>query len=239
MAEFRWKRGLLHALIPFAGVIAMGLIVLFVQDPKDPEKFGEGLGRFAMVSLLAGLGSSYLFQTGKRKAGAIVAALIGAAIVGLTAMLLLIEPRPKIDRRPLVDDGKTLRHPSLHFSIKRPPAEFKDAPQLVELMGNKADKDTVSYAYAPSPPTTGLVISVIWGASDMAETTQGIKAGLQKSGATLKSEQVGSEDAHLVGLAKGVTLTVDAHLVDHTVVTTTVLSSDPNALADVISSFQR
>jgi len=234
MAEFRWKRGLLHALIPFGAVVAMGVFVVLVKDVADPEKFGEGLGRFALVALLAGMAISYLFQTGKRKAAWAVTAGIGALVVGVAVALLLIDPAPKIDRRPLIDDGVTLRHPSLHFSLKRPPAEYHDAPQLVSLMGDQG-KDTVIYAYAPAAPSVGLVIGVLWGATDVAETTRGIKRGIDRPGVTWREDKPG----HLVAAIQGVTLRVELHQVDGAIVSVMVISQDPTALADVISSFQR
>ena len=53
---FRWKRGLLHALIPFGLAVAGGLVLLLVAQPADPEKLGEGVGRFGAVCFVLGLG---------------------------------------------------------------------------------------------------------------------------------------------------------------------------------------
>lgn len=234
---FSWKRGILHALIPFAAVIALGLLVVAVKDVADPEKFGEGLGRFAVVSLLAGMAVSYLFQTGKRKAGWGVLAGFVLVIGAVAFVLFTIDPRPEIDRRALIDDGVTLRHPSLGFTLKRPPADFHDAPQLVKGMGDQG-KDTVIYAYAPATPGVGLIIGVIWGTDHFDAVVRGVKRGLLKSGATWDDEQIGTDVAHLRAHIRTISMRVDLHQVHGAIVTLNVMSPDPNALADVISSFQ-
>lgn len=176
MAEFRWKRGVLHALIPLAAVIALGF--------------------------------------------------------------LIVDPKPEIDRRALIDDGKTLRHPSLGFRLKRPPAEFHDAPALVKGMGDQG-KDTVIYAYAPATPGAALIIGVMWGDDDFAQTVAGVTRGLQKSGASWDGEDIGADVAHLRAHMRNLTLRVDLHRIPGAIVTLNAMSPDPDALADVISSFQR
>src|SRR3954471_15420042 len=94
---FRWKRGLLHALIPFGLAIAGGLALLFLKPAADPEKLGEGVGRFAATCFVAGLAISYLVQTGRKKAAVGASVALIAGVGALVAMIVVTgHDRPQI-----------------------------------------------------------------------------------------------------------------------------------------------
>ena len=84
---FRWKRGLLHALIPFGLAIAAGFAILVLTNPADPEQLGEGVGRFAAACFVVGLGISYLAQTGRKRAALGTSLALVAVIGGLVAFV--------------------------------------------------------------------------------------------------------------------------------------------------------
>jgi hypothetical protein len=255
---FRWKRGLLHALIPFGLAIAGGLALLVVKEPVDPEKLGEGVGRFAFFMLLAGLGISYLAQTGRKKAAWLAALALVGGIGALAAVLATAHGPRRVhaaDRAPLVDDGVRLRHPTFGFSILRPPASYHEAPQIAAAMGID-DPDTVTYAYAETPPRGGLVIAIIANAAltkaDFTRAIAGIRHGMDKAMAAQANtvpgavhwlrDEVSGDDAHLVGHLHAEVNQLDVRItavsLPSAIVTITVLAQDATTLADVLESLQ-
>ena len=242
---FSWKRGFKHALIPLALVIVAGAVIAATRHVANPEKFGEGVGRFAAVCLVAGLGISALIQKGKQGAAWACGLALGGLIVGGTVYLVLAE-RPArthavVDRSPLVEDGLRLRHPSLGFSIRRPPASFKLSPEVAATMGGM-DPDVVTYAYAEEPPSMVLAVSVMYGmdAGDLAEAIKGIKSGLSKGGpVTWIRDDLGKTEAHIHGVVSGAHVQVAAYQLPTAIVTVMVVAREADALADVLASFQR
>jgi hypothetical protein len=265
---FRWRRALLHALIPFFLVIAGGLALFALIKPVDAAKAGEGVGRFATFALAAGLGGSYLVQTGRRRA-ALLSGLGLVTVIVAVVGLLVMRPHPSplraADRAPLVEaelgGEHRLRHPTLGFSILRPPPGYAASPQVARAMGSIADDpDTVIYAYAEDPPQAGLVVSVLYndGGSrhDVQSFIDGVQRGLESSARSqlgssaqvqvIRREVTGDDahlEAHLHAVVAGVHTQVNAHALHlpgrpPVLVAVTVISSDETTLAEVLTSLR-
>jgi hypothetical protein len=242
---FSWKRGFKHALIPVALVIVAAVVLSTTRHIADPEKFGEGVGRFAAVCLGLGLGISALIQKGKHGAAWALGLSLAGLIVGGTIYLVVAERAPRahvvVDHSPLVEDGLRLRHPSLGFSIRRPPASFKLSPQVAASMGTM-DPDVVTYAYAEDPPTSVLAVSVMYGMTgdDLGDAVKGIKAGLSKGGPVRWiRDDLGKTEAHIHGVVSGAHVQVAAYQLPTAVVTVMTVALEADTLADVLASFQR
>jgi hypothetical protein len=89
---FHVGRGLLHAVLTLVAVIVIFGALLFVLPVADPNRYGEGVGRFAFFMCLGALGTSALAQTGRRTAAWVVGGLLGALVVGLVVLLVVIAP---------------------------------------------------------------------------------------------------------------------------------------------------
>lgn len=233
---FRWKRGVLHGAIAFGLVIVGGLALFLTTHPVNAEKAGEGVGRFSVFAFLAGIGISYLVQTGRKKAALGVVVALVAGIAGIVALVVATphaRPLRAADRAPLVDTNvggqARLRHPTFGFSIARPPSGYKPSPQMAAAMGAAGDDPgTAVYAYAEEPPTGALIVTMMAGAGgsreDFTRSIRGIRRGLEESmgkqlGSAAKLEIVqddvtGDEahlEAHLHAVAQGVHIQVVAH----------------------------
>jgi hypothetical protein len=86
--RFSWRRGLLHALVPFAVLIVSTVTIAAAADVADPRRFGEGVGRLSVFVFGGGFGVSYLAQTG-RKQWALAAGVAGAALLVAVIALAL------------------------------------------------------------------------------------------------------------------------------------------------------
>ncbi len=66
---FSWKTGLKHAGLAVLFVVLLGLAALFLtyDHVQDPEKLGEGVGRFAAFSGMLAIGVSWAWQTGRAR----------------------------------------------------------------------------------------------------------------------------------------------------------------------------
>ena len=256
---FRWKRGLLHALIPFGLAVAGGLVLLLVVHPADPEKLGEGVGRFGAACFVAGLGISYLAQTGRKKA-ALTASLALVAGVGTLVALLLVtmsdaKPVPTArDRAPLLEvslDGKPhLKHPTLGFTLLRPPAGYHESPAMAAAMGAQ-DPGTITHAYAEDPPRAGLVVSVLFGVSDLRESVRDVKRGLESAMASQAGpdakivyarDDIAAEAAHLHAVVNNaIHIHIDAYALHDrdAVAMIMAVAGDATTLVDVVESYHR
>jgi hypothetical protein len=256
---FRWKRALLHGLIPFGVVMVVGLVLVLATDVPDPEKFGEGVGRFVVFAYLGGLGISYLAQTGRKRAALAASLAIVAAIGAIVAVAVSNVPRGKplraIDREPLVEvdvAGKhRLRHPTFGFSILRPPASFTAHPELAsQLAAVTGDaRDSVHYAFTETSPSGGVLVTVMANVGtsrdDFDEVVRGVRKGLEKSGASVKldrDEITGDGDqlaAHIAAVANGIHVRMEAHALParSAIVMITVFDLDGTSLTDVLTSF--
>jgi hypothetical protein len=140
---FSLKRGLLHAAIALGAVLAAGLGVALLVHPVSYEKFGEGIGQFAIFSTMAAFGASYLFQTGRRTWGWVTVGAYGALVVVVAVAVIVAAgqrderarpaPLTPAERAPLeqVAEGDTLllRHPTLGFSLPHPGPAFTEIDQ--------------------------------------------------------------------------------------------------------------
>lgn len=196
MAAFSWKRGLKHAVLPFLLVIVAAGVVFAVRPPKNPEKFGEGIGQLAAVIGALAFGASYLGQTGRRVGAILLSIVIVGSLGALAAVFVIEAPKRQVlseaDRRSLVEssDGgeRWLRHPTLGFAIHHPGEGFAEAPQFASMLEAKGGgDDTVYYAYADAQPTAVLVVGValarIDSSEDFARTVDDIESGIRDSAA--------------------------------------------------------
>ncbi len=126
--QFSWRRGLLHALVPFGLAIVGGLVAAFAADvPSDQmEAAGERTGTVAALALLLGLATSYFTQV-RRTAWAWTAGIVSLLVVaGAVATPFLergrVQSRPltAADRRaPSLVDGRVV-HDARGFSLALP-----------------------------------------------------------------------------------------------------------------------
>jgi hypothetical protein len=195
MATYSWKRGLLHGLIWVVLVIAAGGIIAASAGNADPEKIGEGTGRFALFALVLGVGISYLFQTGKRTLGWVAAAILFAGIAGLTVFAITYErePAPPLtasDRAPLelveVGGERRLRHPAFGFSILHPGPTFTMSPEMAGQMKKALnDPSTQFHAWADMGAGSILVVGLVNGRGtsreDLERTIDGFEKGMTEA----------------------------------------------------------
>jgi len=118
------------------------------------------------------------------------------------------------------------------------------------------DPDTVTYAYAETPPRGGLVIAIIANAAltkaDFTRAIAGIRHGMDKAMAAQANtvpgavhwlrDEVSGDDAHLVGHLHAevnqLNVRITAVSLPSAIVTITVLAPDATTLADVLESLQ-
>jgi hypothetical protein len=194
-----WKRALLHGLIPVAVAIGGGLIVVATADVADPERFGEGLGQFSVFAYLAGVGISWLAQSGRRRtawiAGALLVAMVAAlAIVAFAVGRRASEPLTAAERAPLqvIDDGgqRRLVHPTLGFSVRHPGPGYQERPALAAMMGLGSDPAAQVFAYAEDPPADALIVAIIKDAGRTRDGLDEMIAGLERGLAASAREQM-------------------------------------------------
>ena len=159
------------------------------------------------------------------------------------------------DRAPLrevsIGGAPHLQHPTLGFTLLRPPAGYHGPrPALAAAMGIQ-DPDTISYAYAEEPPQGGLVISVLLGDHDLPASVRGVRKGLEAAmtsqmGPDAKlvyaRDEVGAEEAHIYAIVSGALhLHINAYqLRDRDAVVMVVgVGATDTQLADVLASFKR
>jgi hypothetical protein len=147
---FSGKRAAKHAALAFVLVIVAGGIVTAAADVADPEKFGEGTGKFSVFAAALAFGVSWMFQTG-RKVGAWSVIIGFVGLVAAVVVLIVSAPPYKraLDlarhRGPLVRDGAQLRHPTLGFTVASPGAGYEENADAARMMGT--GKDVQTYAY--------------------------------------------------------------------------------------------
>lgn len=135
--SFRWGRGLLHVGLALVAVVVIFGTLAAVLPVADPQRFGEGVGRFAFFITLGALGVSVLGQTGRRAAAWAVGGLLVAIVIGVVVVVVTMAPdRGDAETRPLpIDDfvraDGVLRHPALGVSIPDPGASLQPMPELV------------------------------------------------------------------------------------------------------------
>ncbi len=120
---FRVGRGLLHAFLTLVAILGIFGTLAVVLPVADPERFGEGVGRFAFFTCLGALGVSALAQTGRRIAAWVVGGLLVMSVASVVVVLVVVAPElGEATARPLPPDelvrvDGALRHPRLGFSL--------------------------------------------------------------------------------------------------------------------------
>jgi hypothetical protein len=157
--------------------LALGLIVLAfavvaaVVPVADPQRFGEGVGRFSFFVGLGVLGVSWLAQTGRRLAAWLVGGLVSAAVVGLFVVVAVVAPKQGVESlvRPLptedlVRADGVLRHPSLGFAIPDPGPGLQPQPELARQM-SATDPGSRAWVYADAIAGEVIIIALSSGTS--------------------------------------------------------------------------
>jgi len=258
---FRWKRALLHGLIPVGAVVAIGIVLVAVAKPADPEKLGESMGTFVLFAYLAGCGISWLGQTGRRRAawlGGIALGLVMAAMLALgfigpdhrTSRSMPGQDRAALVERDLAGTPR-LVHPTYGFSIRRPPASYHDSPDLVAQAGLTRDPRSQYYVYAESPPSNMVVVGLLTDLPSSREAFTAAVAGIRKAftdieATTILTDETTGSEGHLQtkfhATVAGAHIQIRAYQVQPAgkppgavmVMTTT---ADGTTLGDVLDSF--
>lgn len=143
---FSWGRGLLHAAIPVAALLAAGLAAGLAGLVPSAEAAGMAVGFVSVPLFAGGFFASWLLQSGRRGcglAGFVTVGLLAAAVAaGLLAFPLLMRLHPSalsaedktFPEVYLDGDGLRYRHPTLGFSLPAPTERFAEAPALAEQM---------------------------------------------------------------------------------------------------------
>lgn len=88
--SFRWGRGLLHAFLALVAIVVVFGIVAVALPVADPQRFGEGVGRFSFFVGLGALCVSALAQNGRRTAAWVVGSLLAVLVAGLVVLLVVV-----------------------------------------------------------------------------------------------------------------------------------------------------
>jgi len=169
---------------------------LFAAPGSDSRKVGQTVGRLLWFVTAVAFGTSWLLQTGRRKAalalGIGVAVLVGSA----AATGIMSGKRPRdisltaAEKAPLMitDEGgeRRLNHPGFGFSILYPGPKFVAAPELVQPKpGKKHDDTTQAYAFVDRDSHAVLLVSVMKGIGaareQLDEHLEGVRNGFAES----------------------------------------------------------
>jgi hypothetical protein len=250
-----WPRVLGHAAIAFAlAVLLVGLGVATFTS-KTSYDAGRIAGIVAVAAAIAAGVASYLAQRGRGRAASLAGAAIAAVVVlaaALVPQLVHHEPRPTYtftaaDRAPLALAGARLRHPTLGFSLEKPPG-FSDSPKLAQLINGKLGSDSVAYAYIdPDNHATLMILMLPATGGDtnaLEHSLDDFVHGMTDNvaGAVVRERSVGSNTGRVQIQLKAGYLRAALHVIAigsgwvHVIVV--VGSLAPNTLVDVFSSFQ-
>lgn len=198
-----WRRGLGHAALVLALVVAAGVIVVLVGGVKDPRRFGEGLGRFAIAAMLAALGISWLAQTGRKTAAwaaglgaaAVIGAVAAAVVISLENAALRLSPGERADLALVnTDDQRWLEHPVLGFAVRHPGPSFEPAPAVsAALAGQDADEGMATWGFIDATTGEALAVMAVKGIDTREELNgflRGFRESLGRAGATIEREDV-------------------------------------------------
>lgn len=258
------KRAIKHALFALLVVIVIGGVLAVVLDVADPEKFGQGIGRFGVFVMIVAYAVSYFVQRGRRT----IAWSIGLGLVVLIASAAFVVATERgapallaADRAPLFeyDEGgqRRLRHPSLFFSIAHPGASFVESSQLTAVFEDATTYETNHYyAYADADEGVNLVISVASHTGrrdDFVDYIDGVQRGITnaargKATVVVREKRItwtdGRREARFHGVIDGTghmrlrafAITPAGHA--PIVVLLMVISSDETALASLLDGFR-
>jgi hypothetical protein len=241
--SWSWKRALLHAGLAFGAVVALGAAAFAVlQRPEsNASKFGEGVGRLSVFTAAVVFGTSWLGQSGRRRAAIGLVAGFVALVGGLFAVITLTPRGPgghharalsAADRAPLVvitEGGQPrLRHPTLGFSLSHPGPAFRDAPEVAVAMSDVRDPDAINYGFQEPGSQSALVVSVMYGMGGsraaLSEHLDGVQRGLAGSPVgksdlrVLKKEVTWDDHRHLGRLSVSIAGEMHVELASYSVV---------------------
>ena len=139
-------------------IFAAGIAIVATGAVKDEERFGYGLGRLALVSMIVTYLVSYLRQTGKRGpawgVAIVFALLLGASIVAATMRMQNPQvPLTDEEMQALVAEGtgasRSLFHPHLGFRVDHPGPSFSELNESMmrDLMRVTGDIDEPTHVY--------------------------------------------------------------------------------------------
>lgn len=199
---FSWRRGLVHAALVLAVIVVAGAVLAGAGLVEDPQRFGEGVGRFAVAALIVAWGVSYLAQTGRRRAAwalalgttALVAALIAYAFLSLEGGARLA-PAERADLALVnADDERWLEHPALGFAVRHPGPSFEPAPDVsAALAASDAEEGMATWGYVDRTTGEALAVMAVKGVESRKELDgflRGFRESLGRAGATVQREEV-------------------------------------------------
>jgi hypothetical protein len=79
---------LVHALLPLAVILLIGLGAVVSGRVVAPYHFGQGLGRYAVFPMVTAAGASYMLQSGRRGLGRALVVAVGVMLAGLFALVV-------------------------------------------------------------------------------------------------------------------------------------------------------
>lgn len=164
--SFRWGRGLLHAGLALVVVLVIFGTMVAVLPVADPQRFGEGTGRFAFFIMLGALGVSALAQTGRRAAAWVVGGLLVAIVIAVVVVVVTLAPdRGAAEARPqLTDDlvriDGVLRHPALGISMPDPGASLRPMPELARELSESVPGSR-AWVYVDETASAAVMVLVV------------------------------------------------------------------------------
>lgn len=191
--EFRWGHAVLHALVALVLTVVVTGTLAFTLDVADPRRFGQGVGRFSLFMMLGALGASWLFQTGRRAAAAIVSGLLLSLLAILVAMVIMVDPGlsgslPDDDLLRLDD---RLHHPTLGFTIPDPGPNLDENSELAATY-LPSDRDSRAWVYEDRDLSEVVIVILAGRAATDAQTFEDFFTGV------LRGQTSAMEDAAVV-----------------------------------------
>jgi hypothetical protein len=204
-----WRRALAHALVALGVVVAAGALLVAVGAVPEPQRFGEGLGRFGLLAMAVTAGVSYLAQTGRRRAawglalgtagllGLVTALLLGALRADRSAALTATE---RADLQLEVRDGERwLTHPTLGFALRHPGPSFEPAQEVATAMASAdADDGMATWGFVDRHTGEALAVMAVKGIEsrrDLDGFLKGFRDSLEGAGGRIEREDVAWDDA--------------------------------------------
>jgi len=199
-----WQRVLGPAVAALGVIVAVGAAVVAADVVQDPQRFGEGLARLALVSMLIAGAVSYLAQLGRRRT-AVAVAVGSVALLGLVTGLLVgtwddapanpLTPAERSDLRIEVrDDRRWLAHPTLGFAVRHPGPSFEPAREVAVAMANAdADDGMATWGFVDRHTGEALAVMAVKGIEsrqDLEGFLKGFRDSLGSAGGRIDREEV-------------------------------------------------
>jgi hypothetical protein len=109
---------------------------------------------------------------------------------------------------------------------------------------SRQDPTSAVYAYADGASHAALLVQVMFGTTDLTETTRGMRHGLEESaaGANTKLDWLRDETkdgvGHLHAVMTATHVQIETHALSKAIVAITVIGPDAATLSDVLVSFR-